>query len=69
MPVRWLIRARSASVVREQCMERIQAHHGGACVRGFRGEPCQRGKVADALITARSKGIQMRRNAEAALAG
>ena len=50
-------------------MERIQAHHGGTCVRGFCGEACQRGKVADALVTARSKGIQMRRNAEAALTG
>ena len=38
-------------------------------MRGFRGEAGERGKVADALVAARSQGIQMRRNAEAALAG
>ena len=37
-------------------------------MRGFRGEAGECGKVADALVAVRSKGIQMRRDAEAALA-
>ena len=38
-------------------------------MRGFDGEAGECGEVADALIAPRSQGIQMRRDAEAALAG
>ena len=68
-PVGRLVGAHSGAIVGEQGVQRVQADDGGACVRGFRGEAGECGEVADALITSRSKGIQMRRNAEAALAG
>ena len=63
--------AGAVAVVREQGVQRVQSDQGDAPFRAASAEEksLERGEVADALVAAGTQRIQMRRDAEAALAG